>query len=309
MRDLTLKIAALAFLLIALPGAILTWEFKRPSQAVVLRAGVGEVVAPVVRAVGWVARTMSDWLEFIVNSSQVRDRNEVLEQRLAQLKVENAFLRESLNRYLRMDATAALAESAGWNFVEAEVVAYGGRRAPHTLLLNRGSKDGIRPGAPVLHMEGLAGVVTRSGSGAATVQLLSDPRSAIGVLVLPVRAPGLVRGTGRADSLEIVLRDTGVELRPGYEVVSSGMKGSLYPRGLAVGTIGELDRNRFGQTIARVLPTVDMRRIEEVLVLEKGGSPGDVPRPWEAWDEEEPLEGEGDETTGALSPPAVPLTP
>ena len=306
MRLRIIKILALFALLAGVPGVIFCWEKNQPNEAALVRAEVGQGVVPVVRGVGWVARALSHVLESVVTSGQVRERNRILEERISQLNAENAFLREWIGRYRRMGATAVLAENAGWEFVSAGVIAYGGRRSPHCLLLDRGKESGIVPGSPVLHGESLAGVVTQSDRSISMVQLLSDPQSAIGVLVLPVRAQGLVRGTGQADSLEIVLQDATIDLRPGCQVVTSGMRGSLYPRGLVVGTVGELDRNRFGQTIARVHPAVDLRRIEEVVILTKGGPDTPTARAWEAWEDR----GEGDAIRNeSLVPTSVTLAP
>ncbi|HUT24381.1 MAG TPA: rod shape-determining protein MreC [Sumerlaeia bacterium] len=298
MKKPVLKAIAVIVLVVGVPSALWIWGALRPSAPEEAdgvgeadgageagRSGLQAALSPLARGAAGAARVVSRGLTFLVTSDNVRRRNAVLEQENARLSAENAALREAIAQYERLDATATLAETQGWKVISADVIAYGTRRWTRSLLVNRGAKHGIEPRDPVIHcLGGLAGSVLKTGPRTSTIQLLSDPQAAIGVLVLPVRAHGVVRGTGGAGNLEVTLENPDIPLRPGQRVVTSGMRNSLYPRGLLVGTVSGLKKNRFGQSVGEVEPAVVFGQMEEVLVLKTGqssgtGEPPDIERP------------------------------
>jgi len=279
-KKMTLTTLSLLFLLVLLPGTYRAWQIWRARDSVpaeepqqVLEKPAEEetrtaqnVLAPLARLTSWGGRNVSETLEYITTTGQVRRREKVLEAELARLKAENDTKAAALTRYERLGGTAFLAESRGWRYVAASAVAYGDRTY-RSLLINRGTQDGIRLGDPVLHMEGLTGVISHVARDTATVQLLYDPMIRVGCVVLPQRIQGWVRGTGDENNLEIVLRDRQVDLQPGQRVETSGLYGSLYPAGLLIGTVGGAGQNLSGQMVADVTPAVSFGFIEDVLVL------------------------------------------
>jgi rod shape-determining protein MreC len=270
MKKRIIAIAAILVLLVGVPGTLLCWEAAAPAQTKAARSAIQTLLSPLVQSVRWGAVRLSKGLEFLVTAGQVRRDNSQLREKMSRLEAENSFLREALSKYRRLDQGEALAEIGDWKVIEADVVAYSGQHWARSLVIDRGAAHGVKPGDPVLHTKGLAGVVASVSAHTATVQLLNDPLSAVGVIVLPMRARGLVRGSGNPDTLEILLEDPSVELRRGQEVITSGMEGSLYPRGLPLGAVGDRKPNRFGQVIAEVHPAVAFGQIEEVLVLSVG---------------------------------------
>jgi rod shape-determining protein MreC len=236
---------------------------------------------------------VSGGLEYLVLSGQALDENKVLREEAARLRAENGFLRETLAQFERMNAGAVFAEMRGWESIPAEVVSWSGKPWPRSLIVNKGRESGISLGDPALNMEGLAGVVVRVSRWTSTVQLLSDTRTAVGALVSPAQARGVVTGTERADILQITLENRNIRLREGQRVISSGMRNSLYPRGLPIGVIGALRKDRFGETVYEIVPYVNFEGIQDVLILKVGGR--------ERWTESDDEE----ETLVGVPPPAL----
>jgi rod shape-determining protein MreC len=267
-KKMTLTALSLLVFLVLVPGAYRAWQVWRSGdQAPDAKPSTAQnVLAPLARLTSWGGRSVSEALEYITTTGQLRRREKVLEAELTRLKAENDTQAAALARYERLGGTAFLAESRGWRYVAASAVAYGDR-SYRSLLINRGAQDGIRLGDPVLHMEGLAGVISRVARDTATVQLLYDPAIRVGCVVLPQRIQGWVRGTSDENALEIVLRDRQVDLQPGQRVETSGLFGSLYPAGLLIGTVGGTGQNLAGQVVADVTPAVSFGFIEDVLVL------------------------------------------
>jgi rod shape-determining protein MreC len=99
------------------------------------------------------------------------------------------------------------------------------------------------------------------------VLVVTDLNSSIGVRVERTRARANVRGTGKPDlcRLDYALRSE--DIIEGDPLVTSGTDG-VFPRGLAVGRVTRLERKQHGLfQDAKVVPAVDVTRVEEVLVL------------------------------------------
>jgi rod shape-determining protein MreC len=119
---------------------------------------------------------------------------------------------------------------------------------------------------PVVTGNGVVGLVTATSPHAAKVMLLQDRQSAIDGIVERSRARGIIRGHGD-EPLVFELIARGDDVRAGDIVISSGL-GGVYPRGLRVGKIVEVNDPEEGlvQT-ARLAPSVDFGRLEQVFVL------------------------------------------
>jgi rod shape-determining protein MreC len=265
-------LTSLAVLLLVLGIPVSAWvlESSRPESGRTARSTAQGVLSPVARFLEWTASGMSGALEYVVTTGKVREENAANREKIAQVRAENAVLREAIAKYQRLAPPLALAEINAWKVIEADVVAREGRPWTRSVVINRGAGAGVEVGDPVLHRDGLAGLVVRVTPWTATVQMLSDPRTAIGAVTLPTRAPGIVTGKGESGVLELTPRDPKSPPHPGQRVITSGTWNSLYPRGLEIGEVGALKRNQFGQTVGEVRPFVRFEDVEEVLVLKTG---------------------------------------
>jgi rod shape-determining protein MreC len=271
---------AVLLLVVGIPIAAWVLESSRPESGRTARSAAQGVLSPVARFLEWTAR-MPRALEYVVTSGKVREENAANREEIARVRAENAVLREAIAKYQRLAPPLALAEINAWKVIEADVVAREGRPWTRSVVINRGAGAGVEAGDPVLHRDGLAGLVVRVTPWTATVQMLSDPRTAIGAVTLPSRAPGIVTGKGESGVLELTPRDPKSPPHPGQRVITSGTWNSLYPRGLEIGEVGALKRNQFGQTVGEVRPFVRFEDVEEVLVLKTGtkARPGAVETP------------------------------
>ncbi len=258
-----------ASLLIVLGIPTIVW-FATASQnrsAVHLNNAAQTTASPALKSLSWLPSKMTNGLEMVVTSGQVQKHNAALERKVTRLEAENRVLLEQVGRYERLQGANRLAQATNWQSVAAQVLARDGNGWARSLVIDRGYKHGLAVGDPVLHNKGLAGVVRSVGRWTSTVQLLNAPQSAVGVLVLPTRAHGVVVGIGNSESLELLIENPDSVLEPGQRIVTSGLANSLYPLGLPLGVVTRLRKNEFGQTTAEITPVVNFDRIEEVLVL------------------------------------------
>ena len=199
---------------------------------------------------------------------------------IGRLRVENARLRaqvDGLNREvagLREAAAAAerlerllqLRAQVNYHGVAARVIGRDPSRWFSTLVIDRGSRDGLARNAPVVTPDGVVGRVIEVTPFASRVLLIADARSAVGVLVQDSRDAAVVEGRGM-ERLHLKYLSRAARVEAGDLLVTSGL-GGVFPRGLVVGRIISVVREE-GALLqeAEVEPAAQLGRLEELLVL------------------------------------------
>ena len=135
-----------------------------------------------------------------------------------------------------------------------------------TLLINKGTAEGLRVGLPVLADQGVVGRIIETSWHASRVLLMIDENSNIDALIQRSRAQGILQGAGSAGcNLKYISRAE--EVQTGDVVLSSGLAG-VFPKGLLLGVVTGVSRKEGGlfQKID-VAPAVDFGKLEEVMAL------------------------------------------
>ncbi|MEN1956013.1 rod shape-determining protein MreC [Luteimonas sp. MJ204] len=107
------------------------------------------------------------------------------------------------------------------------------------LMLNAGTRAGVRSGQAVIDAGGLVGQVIEATPTTAVVLLLTDPDHAVPVAVARTGVRLIVYGTGRSDVLELRNVPLSSDVRTGDVVITSGL-GGRFPPGFPVGRIAAL---------------------------------------------------------------------
>jgi rod shape-determining protein MreC len=135
-----------------------------------------------------------------------------------------------------------------------------------TLIIDKGSSDGIRKGLPVVVPDGIIGQIIAVSEHYSKVLLIIDQNSAVDALIQRTRARGVIKGLGsQMFSLNYALKKDDIQV--GDIVVSSGIDG-VFPKGLRIGSVMKVVRKNSGifQEVS-IMPFVDFEKIEEVLVV------------------------------------------
>jgi rod shape-determining protein MreC len=107
------------------------------------------------------------------------------------------------------------------------------------LMLNAGTRAGVRRGQAVIDAGGLVGQVIEATPTTAVVLLLTDPDHAVPVVVARTGVRLIVYGAGRSDVLELRNVPLSSDVRAGDVLITSGL-GGRFPPGFPVGTIAAL---------------------------------------------------------------------
>ncbi len=195
----------------------------------------------------------------LVRLRRERISTDVLQARVDELSIENEKLRALAN---------AAADVDGPRPVGARIVGRTGAPLSHVVTIDKGSADGVRRGDGVISIEGVVGVALNVGRAHSDILLLTDPASAIDVLVQHSRARGIVRGRGDVDKYAATVQDFDRlrDVQPGDPLVTAGV-GARFPAGLLIGTVVDVDDRDDLTLQATIQPAVDLARLEHVAVL------------------------------------------
>lgn len=203
----------------------------------------------------------------------VREENQRLKAAIQAMQARLLTTDEELAELQRLRRLMELPSNDAWKAVGARVLA--GRLGPNGILdsivINRGYTTGSRPDTPVVTQLGLVGRVLRASPHSATVLLLTDPGSRIAVISQRGRVSGILSGQGSHQDLEVRFAQLGTPVNPGEILVTSGLDGK-YPKGIPVARVISAEPSNYNQFLTiKAQPLVDLRTIEEVLLLEPTG--------------------------------------
>ncbi|MBA7626425.1 hypothetical protein ES703_33874 [subsurface metagenome] len=180
-----------------------------------------------------------------------------IERFLLEIEEENKRLRRLLN----------LKEHSIYEGLVSSVIAREPSNWFHALLLDRGEGWGVKKNSVVITPEGLVGRVIKANKNSSQVLLITDPGSEIGVLVQRSRIQGVIQGKEKYLILKYL--PLGADVREGDLILTSGLEGGLFPKGLAIGRVKKIElphpQDLFLKIV--VIPEVNLSSLEEVLVL------------------------------------------
>ncbi len=238
-----------------------------------LESTVGSVVQPVQTFASKASDSIIGFVKRIFKTTDADKELEQLSARLAQLEsveAENEKLRAENER---LKALLNYSEvSSDYTFATASVIGNSQGVWFDVFTINAGRNKGIKKDMAVVNAEGLVGRITEVGATWSKVTSIIDASTEVSVMVERTRDIGLTRGTltaGEDEMLELYFLASGYDLVPGDVIITNGM-GSVYPRGITVGTVTEVARRTEGATTDRnavIQPSVDFGHLEEVMVI------------------------------------------
>lgn len=202
----------------------------------------------------------------LIEMQTLQERNRELEAALAAFQAEIVELREVRHDYDRvadlLDYTRSRQDE---EYVVADVIGRDISAFNRVVQINRGVRDGLTEGMPVVTENGLVGRITQVSATAAQVMLITDPVSSVNSRLLNSRAEGAVQG--QAGGLRMTFIELNADVIEGDTVITSGLGGN-FPEGIIIGqvtSIRQLESELFQETEVRSLNTFE--RLENVLVI------------------------------------------
>ena len=201
-----------------------------------VRSGFSLLVSPLqylvdypVRMVGWTRSLISTKKSLIDENIQLRYQQITLEAQLQKLLVlshENSQLKKLLSA----------SSSTEMRAIAAEILAVDTTTARQLLVLNKGKREGVFSGQPVLDAKGVMGQVIDVGFMTSTVLLVSDSKSAVPVRNNRTGERAILVGNNSMSELSLINLPRTSLIAKGDLLVTSGL-GRRYPEGYPVGRV------------------------------------------------------------------------
>lgn len=208
--------------------------------------------------------------DLVLSKRELVRQNDQLRRENAELKLRQVQLVEIARENTRLTQLVGWQAQRPWQMKLARVVLRDPANWWHTVQIDLGSRDGLKPNMPVMTTQGLVGRVSSVGLTRSQVVLIGDPNCRVAAQVQNETGDSGVLGD--ASPLDYELIELGylprnTSIKPGQTVVTSGL-GGMFPRGIPVGQIVDSRQIEYGiSTVARVKLAVHIGSLEEVWVI------------------------------------------
>ncbi|MCH8845764.1 MAG: rod shape-determining protein MreC [Proteobacteria bacterium] len=213
-----------------------------------------------VTVINWASESLTTRAGLVKENTRLREEQLILSSKVQKfeiLEAENERLREMLKS----------SEKLGERVLIAELLAVDLQPFRHQIVINKGRRESVYEGQPIVDANGVMGQVVHVGPFSSTVLLLTDPMHAIPVQINRNGLRSVAVGTGQSHVLQLEHLPNNVDIKEGDLVVSSGL-GSRFPPGYPVGIVYNISRVP-GEPFAKVtiLPSAQLEKSREVLLV------------------------------------------
>ena len=235
-----------------------------------IERGFGFIVANVqgffMGAGDWVA----DRINFFVNMNQLYSENLRLQDQLWLYQIENARLLHLDERIAELSELLEIYNRyADYPMIGANIISQDPSNWFDTFMIDRGANDDIAIDMAVMAPGGLGGRVSKVGWNYAIVTTLVEDTSSVSAQSRRTGDWGMVRGDinlAPHGFLRMELIGEAADITIGDEIVTSATS-SVYPPGIHIGYVVEINQLASGMRSAIIEPSVDFTRLTTVLVI------------------------------------------
>ena len=233
-----------------------------------LRTAANAIVNPFNWSVNEVARPIGHFFAGAVNYGDVVAQNQKLRYELGKAQQQEnqawPFERqlEQLTNQLDVPFVGSLPT------VSAQITTLSPTNFAATVDIDKGRNQGLLAGMPVVANGGLVGSILSTTPNGATVRLISDTSSVIGVTFGKGTTDVLVSGQGVNYGLGATSVPLSTSVGPGTLLATDGLEGGLFPPGLPVARVSKISLTPGAATYNLTLrPTADLSHLSYVDVL------------------------------------------
>lgn len=166
----------------------------------------------------------------------------------------------------RLSALLGLVDAYSMQSTAARILSHSSDSWNQVITIDKGAKDGLAVGMPVMSANGLLGQLETVGTFSSTVRLITDPSSGVAIFLQANRSEGILSGS--VDGI-LYLNYMSVELDivPGDVVITSGA-GGVYPKGIVIGEVVNVSKSVSDVYLTIIVkPVTRVDSFEEVAVL------------------------------------------
>lgn len=206
--------------------------------------------------------------KYMALSEKLKDY-ELLQRSNADIRRENRELKELLG----------FADTIAYKNIPAQITGFDPDNLYSGIIINRGTKHGVRKNMPVLAFQGsnvgLVGKIVQTGRDSSMIIPIYDYQCYVAASVQTTKHRGLVNGQGAADLpliMQYVQKQAKDEIGIGDRILASG-ENNLFPKDSPIGIITGIKVHDYENYLElTVQPIIDFFRLDYVFVLDLSGA-------------------------------------
>ena len=249
-------------------SSVLMYQDYQGTYTIKLRSYLSASLYPIQYLINLPNNLQKSFYANFLNREEIISQNQRLKEENLNLKsqMQQIYRLESENKrlYELIDSKPKTENT----YLFADIVSTSKILNKHQILINRGSRDGVKLGSSIVNAEGIVGHVIRDQIFASEALLISDLEHAIPVEIVRTGLRSIAIGTGEFNKLKINTLPINSDIQKEDIIITSGL-GDRYPEGFPVGTITEISRevgNPFLEI--EILPFANLKTINEVWVIQ-----------------------------------------
>lgn len=240
---------------------------KRLEGFASVRAALSLPLAPLQYVVNWPT-------QFIQNLRTVLSTHDDLVKQNLKLKANELLLLAQLQRLIAVESEnnylKTLMQSSSHiknKTLIAELLAVDSDPFINQVVLNKGTRDGVYVGQPVLDARGVMGQIIQVGPLTSRVLLINDPKSGIGVQSARNGTRAVAVGGSYGDKMRLIYVPKTADIKVDDLFVTSGL-GDNYPEGYPVGKVTDVIRDPAHQfAVVYLQPSAHLESSRQVLLI------------------------------------------
>lgn len=229
-----------------------TTAVRNSGKSSTFQSWIDDAVSYVDRVLSAPVRGIDAAVQSVNTMFSTFDENEQLKKKIdnyTSLETQNAAYREEnkqLKAQLKMNETLT-----SYDTVTVSVINRSPDNWQNILIIDRGKKEGIKEGMPVMGSKGLIGRVIQANNSSSKVQLLTastNNSSRYPVMIQNSKGSvyGLLNSYSSEDNAYVITQLTSRKnVKKGDRVITSGLGGES-PKGLYVGTVLKVKKDSYG---------------------------------------------------------------
>lgn len=266
-RPLLLRLTV-GLLLVAM---VLIWvDSKNPAWFAKVRSATHAAMQPIYQF-SLMPNFAAHWTKGTLQSKEsLRRENMRLQTELLHARVKLQKQDYVLAQNARLQGIINTTKPKNYELKLAQVIGTDTDLSKQTVVLDKGSEEGVQIGQTVVDENGVLGQITNVYPNTSRLLFLSDAEQAIAVMIKRTGQKAIVSGTGdpKQLSLDFIFKIEDDNVMVGDELISSGL-GERFPSGYKVGTVAKItDELKNNHIKIEVQPSADFIDNAYVLILQ-----------------------------------------
>lgn len=259
-QDKVLGLKAFTFIIIAI---ILMIADRQSAMVHSWRNKLSIIVEPFEYIINWPIQGVTNIATDLSTQHTLLNENAKLKAQILLMQAQMQQMLAIQNENAQLKQLLQSSTKANGRVLQAQILAVSPDPYLHQIAIDRGVKDGVYVGQPVLDPSGIIGQVVQTGELSSRVLLLTDESSAIPVQDSRSGVRAIAEGNAESGMLQLANITQTMDIKPGDLLITSGLD-QQYPYGYPVAVIKNIQpgiENQFLKVTAEPTAKIDSSRL------------------------------------------------